>query len=102
MACKCGEKSIKVCSSYATEFGRLTGPCQICRHDEACHDDEPLPAATWNRAHTAAALANLANVVAKLEDRVAVLEAERKTLQNKVGWQLEKLQNLIESMEADS
>lgn len=47
---------------------------------EETEADAPLPAPVWNRAHTAQALANLANVVAGLEDRVAALEAQVKKL----------------------
>jgi hypothetical protein len=43
-----------------------------CTYPEC--DDGPLPVPIWNRVHTAAALANLANEIAKLQDRVQKLE----------------------------
>lgn len=43
-----------------------------CTYPEC--DDGPLPVPVWNLVHTAAALANLAGEIAKLQERVKVLE----------------------------
>lgn len=53
-----------------------------CTYPEC--DDGPLPVPVCNRVHTVAALANLANEIAKLQDRVAVLE------QTITDWAAEK------------
>lgn len=50
-----------------------------CTYPEC--DDGPLPAPVWERVRTAAALANLADMIAGLLDRVETLEQTIKDME---------------------